>query len=111
MDVVVQIEKLDRVLVDRSAGQHENGWWVVAANYPSDGGRDEGLFFLSEDGTLYGQDGNRSWTTAIGYQPGLREADAMLGDELVPIPGRPGWRKDDQGREWYSDAWLDGVQS
>lgn len=23
-----------------------------------------------------------------------------------PLPGRPGWRVDAQGREWYSAAWL-----
>jgi hypothetical protein len=29
--------------------------------------------------------------------------------EPVAIPGRPGWRRDEEGREWYSDAWLEGV--
>lgn len=27
-----------------------------------------------------------------------------------PIPGRDGWRRTDDGREWYSAAWL-GVVS
>jgi hypothetical protein len=30
-------------------------------------------------------------------------------DMLEAIPGRPGWRRDGDGREWYSDAWLDNV--
>lgn len=25
----------------------------------------------------------------------------------TPIPGRPGWRIDAQGKEWYSAAWLE----
>ena len=32
---------------------------------------------------------------------------AQLHAETTPIPGRPGWRQDDNGREWYSAAWLD----
>jgi len=24
-----------------------------------------------------------------------------------PIPGRPGWRRDGEGREWYSASWID----
>ncbi len=27
-----------------------------------------------------------------------------------PIPGRPGWRIDEEGREWYSDEWLDDLR-
>lgn len=27
-------------------------------------------------------------------------------DVLVRIAGRPGWKSDSQGREWYSSAWL-----
>jgi hypothetical protein len=26
--------------------------------------------------------------------------------ESTPIDGRPGWRRTDDGREWYSEAWL-----
>lgn len=29
----------------------------------------------------------------------------------VPLPGRPGWRADRAGREWYSAAWLDEARS
>jgi hypothetical protein len=45
--------------------------------------------------------------------PGLftvaRGADVVeqLHAETTAIPGRPGWRRDVQGREWYSAAWLD----
>lgn len=27
--------------------------------------------------------------------------------ETTPIPGHPGWRKDSEGRWWFSSAWLD----
>jgi hypothetical protein len=30
----------------------------------------------------------------------------QLHAETVPIPGRPGWRRDPEGRKWYSAAWL-----
>lgn len=36
---------------------------------------------------------------------GSREIQ-QLKDETTPIPGRPGWRVDEAGREWYSAAWL-----
>lgn len=26
--------------------------------------------------------------------------------ESEPLAGRPGWRRDGEGREWYSSAWL-----
>lgn len=108
IDIILQVEVLDKVLVDRSAGQHEPGWWVVAANYEPDGDDDSGLFFLSEEGVLYRKDADRSWTTAIGSQPELALRAAQQAEELEAIPGRPGWARDGQGVEWYSDAWIDG---
>lgn len=29
----------------------------------------------------------------------------------TPSPGRPGFRRDAIGREWYSAAWLDGPKA
>jgi len=35
----------------------------------------------------------------------------VVSRETEPIPGRPGWRRDTEGREWYSDAWLQTCHS
>lgn len=37
------------------------------------------------------------------------ESGDELRGETKAIAGRPGWRSDREGREWYSSAWLDGV--
>lgn len=34
-----------------------------------------------------------------------------LHDRSQPLPGRPGWRVDEDGREWYSVAWLNEPTS
>lgn len=41
----------------------------------------------------------------IGYHRSL----VLLKLASEPIDGRPGWRVDRQGREWYSAAWLEAV--
>ena len=28
----------------------------------------------------------------------------------TPIPGRDGWRRDSEGREWYSAEWLGRLE-
>lgn len=66
-----------------------------------------------------------SWTPARGYSHAqdllaiiergeMQKAEIRLAPELEklqrnssPIPGRPGWRIDRNGKEWYSAAWLD----
>lgn len=30
--------------------------------------------------------------------------------QTAPLPGRPGWRVDRRGHEWYSAAWLDEAR-
>lgn len=30
--------------------------------------------------------------------------------ETTPIPGRDGWRRDSEGREWYSAEWLGRLE-
>lgn len=40
------------------------------------------------------------------------ESIDQLAARTAPVAGRDGWRVDDAGREWYSDAWIGlGVAS
>lgn len=43
-----------------------------------------------------------------GFSDGARFSRALeiLTIASSPIPGRDGWRRTGDGREWYSDAWL-----
>lgn len=63
--------------------------------------------------TSVGDDGVRRLTLA-GAEKLLGEPDRQLAHlhaQTKPIPGRPGWRIDARGRQWYSAVWLDeGVQ-
>ena len=49
----------------------------------------------------------RRFEPAIALYPDeLRE----LRESTTPIAGRPGWRIDANGRQWYSAAWLEPKQ-
>lgn len=52
--------------------------------------------------------GFRDHAEEIGYHRSIE----ILKLASEPIDGRPGWRVDREGREWYSSEWLDrGVAS
>jgi hypothetical protein len=46
--------------------------------------------------------GARAGSPSYGGVKSARDKEKVT----EPIPGRPGWRVDSEGREWYSAAWL-----
>lgn len=46
--------------------------------------------------------------TGLGDLAPVRLAPELekLRDASTPVPGRPGWRIDSCGRQWYSAEWL-----
>lgn len=52
--------------------------------------------------------GPHGCTTVVKAGPAITGRSTLQRLELdsSPIPGRPGWRRDREGREWYSAAWL-----
>lgn len=63
----ISVEFVDSVYPDRTVPQHEGGWWVVSGDTE---------YFLSESGTLWGEDpDNNSWKAlyqhALGIEPKL----------------------------------------
>lgn len=84
-DTPFSVEVVEEVHADRSAGQWEAGWWVVA--------NDDTEYFISESGRVYGDDGedHDGKTKDVGHAPEIiaeaekmeRYFDQMYREELL----------------------------